>query len=385
MITRIKSDRIITPEGLQAGYVYFDEDKILSVTTDESPCDCTYDFTGRYVSPGFIDMHVHGGAGEDFCDTDAAGIARAANMHLRHGTTTIMPTVTSVAYDAICHSLDTLRESLASGGFLPRFGGVHLEGPYFSPEMCGAQNPENIKAPDPGEYEALLDRYGDLIRRWSYAPETDRAARFAAYLSAHGVLPSMGHSAALYEDCLAAVSAGCQLVTHLYSCTSTITRVGGFRKLGIIEAAWLLDDLSVEIIADGKHLPPELIRMIIKIKGTDRVSLVTDAIRVAGSDQTQGDIGGVQFIVEDGVAKLPDRSAFAGSIATTDRLLRVCIKEAGIPLQDAVRMISTNPARILKLNAGCIAAGYLPDIVVFDDNVVINAVFAGGKPVSLNV
>ena len=383
MITRIKSDRILTPQGVAAGYVYFDEEKILQVTNDNLPFDREYNYTGCYVSPGFIDMHVHGGAGEDFCDSDAAGIARAANMHLRHGTTTIMPTVTSVTYDAICRSLDTLRESLASGSFLPRFGGVHLEGPYFSPEMCGAQNPDSLKDPDADEYTKLIERYGDLIRRWSYAPELDHGAQFARYLSEHGVLPSMGHSAALYEDCLAAYEAGCHLVTHLFSCTSTITRAGGFRRLGIIETAWLLDDLDAEIIADGKHLPKDLIRMIVKIKGTDRVSLVTDAIRVAGSDQTEGDIGGVPFIVEDGVAKLHDRSAFAGSVATTDRLLRVCVKEAGLPVHDAVRMLTANPARILGINAGILEAGRLPDIVVFDDDIQVEAVFAGGKPVCL--
>jgi len=382
MITGIKSDRIITPHGLFTGYVYFDENSIMSVTKDEMPCDCAYDFTGRFVSPGFIDMHVHGGDDEDFCASDAGGIARAANMHLRHGTTTIMPTVTSVTYSAICRSLDAMRESLASGAFLPRFGGVHLEGPYFSPEMCGAQNPDSIKAPDRQEYTALIAQYGDLIHRWSYAPELDNEAHFAKYLSGHGILPSMGHSAALYEDCLAAYDAGCRLVTHLFSCTSTITRKGGFRRLGIIETAWLLDGLDVEIIADGKHLPKDLIRMIVKIKGIDRVSLVTDAIRVAGSTQTQGDIGGVRFIIEDDVAKLPDRSAFAGSVATADKLLRVCVKEAGFSVPDAVRMLSANPARILGVNAGTIAPGKLPDIVVFDDDIVIGAVFVGGKPVS---
>lgn len=379
MITRIKSERIITPEGFFDGYVYFDAEKILHVTRDEMPCDTAHDFSGQIVSPGFIDLHVHGGAGEDFCSSDAAGIARAANMHLSHGTTTIMPTVTSVGSAEICRSLDNVRESLSSGMFLPRFGGVHLEGPYFSPEMCGAQNPDSIKAPDPAEYEALIGRYGDLIRRWSYAPELDTEARFARYLSAHGVLPSMGHSAALYADCTAAYEAGCRLVTHLYSCTSTITRAGGFRRLGIIEAAWLLDQMDAEIIADGRHLPPELIRMIIKIKGVEHVCLVTDAIRVAGSSQTEGDIGGVKFIVEDGVAKLPDRSAFAGSIATTDGLLRVCVKDAKLPLLTAVRMLTETPARILGLRAGRIAPGYLPDIAVFDDEIAIRAVFAAGK------
>lgn len=379
MITRIQSDRILTPGGVFSGYVYFTENEIKCVTADELPCDRAYDFTGCFVSPGFVDLHVHGGADEDFCDSDAAGVAKAANMHLRHGTTTIMPTVTSVTFDTICRSLDTLRESLSSGLFLPRFGGVHLEGPYFSPEMCGAQNPEHIKAPDRAEYVALLERYGNLIRRWSYAPERDKDVDFARYLAEHGVLPSMGHTAALYADCVRAYEAGCRLVTHLYSCTSTVTRKDGFRRLGVIETAWLLDELHVEIIADGRHLPPEMICMIVKIKGAERVCLVTDAIRVAGSSSTQGDIGGVPFIVEDGVAKLPDRSAFAGSIATTDRLLRVCVQEAKLPLHDAVQMLSANPARMLGINAGEILPGKLPDFVILNDDLTVQSVFCHGE------
>lgn len=381
MITGIKSSRIITPDGIVAGYVYFDEKQILQVTGEELPCDKFYDAGDNYVSPGFIDMHVHGGNGFDFCKADSKGVAAAADFHLRHGTTTILPTVTSVTFDAMCKSLNNIRQCVEAGYQQANIAGVHLEGPYFSPKQCGAQNPDSITAPVAEEYNALLEQFGDLIKRWSYAPEEDKDLSFVQALAEHNVIPSMGHTDAIYDDCIKAFEKGCKLVTHLYSCTSTITRVGGYRRLGVLETAYLLDDMDVEIIADGKHLPPELIRLICKQKGYDRVSLVTDAMQLAGTNETISDIGGVPCMVEDGVAKLLDRSAFAGSIATTDRLLRVCIKDVGIPVTDAVHMITANPARILGINAGKLESGARPDVVVFDEDVNILSVFVDGSPV----
>lgn len=381
MITCIKSNRIITPDGFFSGCVYFDENKILQVTTESLPCDRAYDFKDKIVSPGLIDMHVHGGFGFDFCQADPKGVASAVDFHLRHGTTSIVPTVTSVTFDAMCQALENIRSCKNAGYQQANIAGVHLEGPYFSPLQCGAQNPDKLTAPIPEEYNALLANYGDLIVRWSYAPEVDADLEFTKALEKNGVIASVGHSNAIYDDCMKAFEHGCKLVTHLYSATSTITRVGGYRRLGVIETAFLLDDMDVEIIADGKHLPPELIRMICKIKGFDRVSLVTDAMQVAGTSATESEIGGVACIIEDGVAKLPDRSAFAGSVATTDRLLQVCIKSAGLPVLDAFRMVTENPARILNLNAGKIEAGARADFAVFDDDIQIVQVFVNGNPV----
>ena len=383
MITGIKSNKIITPDGLFDGFVYFDETKILSVTAQEQSCDRVLDFTGKYVTPGFIDMHVHGGNGADFCKADPEKVAVATDFHLRHGTTTIVPTVTSVTFEAMCQAMENIRACIKEGFQQANIAGIHLEGPYFSPKQCGAQNPDKLTAPIKAEYMALLENYGDLIKRWSYAPELDLDSEFVKTLCRYNVIPSVGHSDAIYDDCLRAYENGCKLVTHLYSAMSTITRKGGYRRLGVIETAYLLDDMDVEIIADGKHLPPELIRLICKSKGYDRVSLVTDAMQVAGTDATESEIGGVPCIIEDGVAKLLDRTAFAGSVATADRLLRVCVKDVGIAVTDAVRMLTENPARILGINAGKLTSGYRPDIAVFDDNIQITAVFVNGNPVKL--
>ena len=257
--------------------------------------------------------------------------------------------------------------------------GAHLEGPYLSAAQCGAQCPDFITPPQKAEYESLLDEFGDSVARWTYAPENDIGGEFCKYVADRGVLVSIGHSNAKYADVKVAIENGAKLITHLYSCTSTVTRDHGFRSLGVIESAFLRDELYVEIIADGKHLPPALIQMIVKIKGADKVALITDSLEIAGTDITEGVMSGTAFIVEDGVCKLKDRSAFAGSVATADRLIQVMMKECGYSVVEAVKMLTEVPAKILGVNKGKLAAGYDADIAVFDENVCVSDVFVGGK------
>ncbi|MBQ8758182.1 MAG: amidohydrolase family protein, partial [Clostridia bacterium] len=257
--------------------------------------------------------------------------------------------------------------------------GLHFEGPYLSKNQVGGQNPDAITPPVKEEYEPLLREKGKFVARWSYAPENDFDGSFAKALTDAGVVPSAGHTDATYTDMVRAFESGCRLVTHLYSCTSTITRKGGFRILGVLESAYLNDDMYVEIIADGKHLPPELIRLILKIKGRDRVCLITDSLAVAGiaKDGEEVETLGTRFFVEDGVCKLLDKSAFAGSIATADRLIRVLTKEVGTSVIDAVYMMTKVPAEVMGLkNKGLLKKGYDADIVVFDENINIEKVFA---------
>ena len=178
-----------------------------------------------------------------------------------------------------------------------------------------------------------------------------------------------------------AIDNGASLITHLYSCTSTITREYGFRSLGVIESAFLRDELYVEIIADGKHLPPELIKMIVKIKGKDKVALITDSLEIAGTDITEGEMSGTPFIVEDGVCKLKDRSAFAGSVATADRLIRVMVEECCFAVAEAAEMLTKVPAEILGVNKGRIVEGYDADLVVFDENITVTDVFVNGEKI----
>ena len=379
MITRIRCDRIITPRGLFDGYVYADGGKIADITTEKRAADLELDYTGRYLSPGFIEMHTHGAGGHPFLTDDAKTVAAACEHHLMHGTTTILPTTLTAPIEVIEKAVKAIKTARDEGLTRANILGAHLEGPYLSKNQCGAQNTELITPPIEEDYKALVEKYGDAISRWTYAPENDHEGKFAAYLTEHGILPSAGHTDAKYEDMAIALDNGCKLVTHLYSATSTVTRKLGFRSLGVIESAFLRDDMYVEIIADGKHLPRELVQMIIKIKGTDKVALVTDSLEIAGTDITEGSMAGVDFIVEDGVCKLRDRSAFAGSIATADRLIRFISKDCGFGICEAVKMMTAVPAQLLGINKGKIDTGYDADLVVFDDDVNVEAVFVNGN------
>ena len=379
MMKRIRSDKIILADRLFDGYVYFENGKITDVTKAEHPVSEEYDATGYYVSAGFVDIHTHGGGGYPF-EGSVDQIVAGCNFHLMHGTTSICPTISAAEFGSMARSVENVRCAMQDSRVRATIVGSHLEGPYLSQKQQGAQCADFITRPCEQEYLPLLEKYGESIARWSYAPENDVDGKFTRALQAYGVVASAGHTDATYEEMKPAMAQGCGLITHLYSCTSTITRDHGFRRLGVIETAYLLDDMYVEIICDGKHLPPDLIRLIYKIKGADRIALVTDSLALAGTDQIHGFMQRTEFIIEDGVCKLMDRSAFAGSIATADRLLRVAVKEAGIELVDAVKMLTATPARIMKLeNKGQISDGMDADFAVFDEDVAIKAVFAGGN------
>lgn len=378
---KIKSDKIIVNDTLFDGYLYIDNRLITSVSTENLDADEFYDYTGKFVSSGFIEMHTHGGGGNAFITDNKDSVIKGCDFHLAHGTTSIMPTVSTDDISIMIKAVDSIKQAKLSGETKANVLGAHLEGPYLSKNQSGAQAGGHIKTPDATEYQAIFEKYGDIIARWTYAPEVDTDQEFAKYLSSKGVILSAGHTDAKYEDMKKAVENGCSLITHLYSCTSTVTRNKGFRSLGVIESAYLMDELFVEIIADGKHLPPELIKMIVKIKGADKVCLVTDSLEIAGSNVLSGVMSGVEFEVSDGVCKLKDGTGFAGSIATADMLLKTLIFECGYSVPFAVKMITKTPASLLKLNKGELKEGFDADIVVFDDKINVSNVFVGGEKV----
>ena len=381
MTSKIRCDKILTPSGLFDGYVYFTDGVITKVSENDEKCDTEYDFRGKYIIPGFVELHTHGAGGYPFLTKDKAVVAKACDYHLAHGTTTILPTLSASPIEVMRDGVLAIKGARDEALTRCNIVGAHLEGPYLSKNQCGAQCTDFITEPKSDDYTALVEELSDAIARWTYAPERDEGGAFAAYLKAHGIIPSAGHTDAKYPDMKLAYENGMNLVTHLYSCTSTITRNMGFRSLGVIESTYLLDGVYAELIADGKHLPRELVQMIIKIKGADRVILVTDSLEIAGTDIKSGVMAGTAFIVEDGVCKLKDRSAFAGSVATSDILLRFVTSECGVSLADAVKMLCENPAKLIGINAGVIDAGMRADLVVLDDALSVDTVFAGGAKI----
>ena len=385
MITKITGGKLIVGEEILTGLdLYLENGSITAITREALPFDRTIDAGGCYVSPGFIDLHLHGAKGFDFADGTVEAVVTAANHHCRHGSTTLFPTTFSSSVQQIGASLEAVREAQKAEDLLPNIPGVHLEGPYFSQKQCGAQNPDFITPPVRADYLALLDSYGDVICRWSFAPELPGSREFQQELNQRGVISSAGHSDAIYADLLPAYEAGLKLITHMYSCTSTITREKGFRRLGVIEFAYLMDDVVVEAIADGCHIPSELFRLLHKIKGSDNICLVTDAMNCCGIDTEFSSIGGVPCKIKYGVACLMDESAFAGSIATADRLVRFAAKEVGLGVATAVKMMTANPARVMGLTKkGRLEAGMDADILIFDEDIRMQKVLVGGKEVAL--
>ncbi|MDO4331040.1 MAG: N-acetylglucosamine-6-phosphate deacetylase [Lachnospiraceae bacterium] len=382
-----KNARIITPTGIAPGQLLTEGDRISQIAwngTIEAEDAQVVDVEERYLSPGFIDIHTHGAGNSDFMDGTLKDIYQACRTHMEHGTTSIAPTTITSTKESLFQYVELFNQVKLEHPGIPTILGLHLEGPYFSYEQRGAQNPVYLRNPDPSEYEEVLKRT-DRIIRWSFAVELDGADDFLRSLRFHGIVSSLAHSDATCEQVQRAYENGLSALTHFYSGMSGVRRINAYRVAGAIEAGYLMDDLFVEVIADGKHLPGELLSLIYKIKGPDRICLVTDSMRGAGMPDGVYKLGsraeGMEVLVEDEVAKLPDRSAFAGSVATADRLVRTMRQMTQVPLYQAVKMMTLTPAKLLGLDKqiGSIAVDKRADLVIFDEDIQIKHVCLRGE------
>lgn len=380
---------LVTAGKLVPGsWVAIENGYILAVGTGDIPERFlsweTVDANGDYLCPGFIDNHCHGGGGHDFMDGSVEAMLGAARAHMRYGTTTIAPTTLSSSDGELFAFLENYKEAARVTENMPHFLGVHLEGPHFSPAQAGAQPPEYLKPPSVEFAREVMARGEGTIVRWSIAPELDGALETGDFLHEKGVLLSIAHTDAMYEDIAAAARHGYTHMTHFYSGMSQMKRVNAFRVLGAVECGYLMDEMRVELIADGMHLPPELLRLILKLKPHDRITLVTDSMRGAGMPEGPSVLGslkdGLPVILEGGIAKLPDRSAFAGSMATTDRLVRVMVEKAGLSLPEAVELVTGNVAKLYGIydRVGDIAPGKQADMVVLDKTLHAAQVYVSG-------
>ncbi len=380
MLTQIINGKILTPQGwLNNGSVLIQDDKILEVTN----CDLAIvgakliDAKGMYIVPGGVEMHVHGGGGRDFMEGTEEAFRTAVHAHLLHGTTSIFPTLSSSTIPMIRKAVATTEKLMAEHDSPVQ--GLHLEGHYFNLKMAGGQLPENIKNPDPQEYIPLLEET-NCIKRWDAAPELPGAMQFGKYITSKGVLASVGHTQAEYEDIHTAYyEAGYSHATHFYNAMPGFHKRREYKYEGTVESIYLIDDMTVEVVADGIHVPPTILRLVYKIKGVEKTALITDALACAASDsQVAFD---PRVIIEDGVCKLADRSALAGSIATMDRLIRTMVQKVDIPLADTIRMASETPAKIMGIydRKGSLQKGKDADILVLDKELNVRAVWSMGK------
>ena len=384
MRTVFRGGRLLLPEGVRTGLALVAEDGRITAIVPEAdaPEGVTVDANGQYVSPGFIDMHVHGGWGYDFLDGTVEAYLEPARQHARHGTTTMAPSLATASFQDYERAVHAYREALPLNVSGAQFVGLHFEGPFFAPSKAGAQDPAYLKLPLPEAYLPLLDAFPETVRV-SAAPELEGAFGLGEELRRRGIVAAIAHTDASCTVCEEAFHHGYSLMTHFYCAMSTVAKRGYSRYAGAVEAGYL-QDFDIEVIADGVHLPDDLLRLVYHLKGPDRVALCTDSIRATGlpdGEYIQGSLeNGIRFLVENGVALQPDRGGLAGSVATTDRLVRTMARVAGLP--DAVRMMTATPARILGLQTkGRLAPGCDADIVLFDDDVTVSRVFLGGREI----
>lgn len=381
MLTQIINGKIHTPQGwLKNGSVIISDNKILEV----SNCDLAVvgakivDARGMYIVPGGVEIHVHGGGGRDFMEGTEDAFRTAVEAHMQHGTTSIFPTLSSSSIPMIKAAAATTEKLMAEKD--SPILGLHLEGHYFNMKMAGGQIPEYIKNPDPNEYIPLLEET-NCIKRWDASPELPGALQFGKYVSSKGILVSVAHTQAEFEDIRAGFDAGYTHATHFYNAMPGFHKKNEYKYEGTVESIYLMDDMTVEAIADGIHVPPTILRLIYKVKGVEKTALITDALACAASDsKTAFD---PRVIIEDGVCKLADRSALAGSIATMDRLIQTMTMKAEVPLFDVIRMISETPAKIMGVydRKGSLERGKDADILLLDNHLEVRGVWAMGKMV----
>ena len=379
MRTGIKNARIVTAtEILENAFCTFSDGIIDYVGATPPAVDEWIDAEGGYLIPGFIDLHCHGGNGLEFMDASVDEIGEIADFHLAHGTTTMLATTLAASDTETTEALERFaawREKHPNGTLL----GVHLEGPWLNPLQCGAQNLAYMKTPDPEELACLKARYPFILRAGA-APELEGGMEFGRRGRALGLVMSPAHTDADFGECEAALENGYTLMTHLYSGMKGVTRKNAYRTAGAVEAGLYLDGYFVEIIADGKHLPPELLRYIYKFKGAEKIALITDAIRACGLPEGSETVigskkNGLAVIVEDGVAKLPTRDSFAGSASTFDIIYRTMAAATGCDMVALSRMASQTPATVMGLtDRGEIATGKRADLLILNQELQIQKV-----------
>lgn len=377
MLTQLINGRILTPQGwIKEGSVLISNGKILEVTTSDLAVigAKVIDVKGMNIVPGFVGMHIHGGNGHDFTEGTKEAFEAAVSAHLKHGATSIFPTLSSTSFENIRTAVKTCEELQSTNKVIK---GLHIEGPYLNPKMAGGQWENALKDPDPEEYQSLLEETS-CIKRWDISPELPGAHDFARYTTSKGILTAITHTEAEYDDIQKAFEAGFTHAAHFYNAMPGFHKRREYKYEGTVESVYLTDGMSVEIIADGVHLPATILKLVYKLKGVENTCLVTDALKYAAFD---GEIDDPRYVIENDVCKLADHSSLAGSLATMDKLVWTMVKKAEIPLEDAIRMASETPARIIGIDShkGSLLKGKDADIVILDNDTKVRCVFSMGE------
>lgn len=381
MLTQIINGHILTPGGwLKDGSILLCDGRIVEVTNSDLAVigAKVVDARGMYIVPGFVAMNIHGAAGHDFKEGTEEAFRKAVAAHQRYGATTIFPTISSSPFTTIRQCAEVCERLMTEPG--SPILGLHLEGPYLNPKMAGAMFSDVVKNPDPEEYRSLIEET-KCVRRWDASPELPGAMDFARYLKEKGILVSITHTEAEFDLIREAYNTGFSHVAHFYNAMPGFHKRREYKYEGTVESAYLMDGMTVEVIADGRHLPSTILRLVYKLKGVECTCLVTDALAYAANDGKQPDDS--RIVIDNGVCKLADHSALVGSIATSDQLIRTMVEKAKLPLEDAIRMASETPARLMGVydRVGSLQKGKDADVLIIDRKLNVRQVWCKGQVV----
>ena len=376
-----KNAKVIFPDKIRDCIVVTKNGKIIDICDnfDDNEATEIIDCQGDYLSPGFVDIHVHGGGGKSAMSEDYRDIVEMAEAHLKYGTTSIVPTTLAAPVEQlkkVTLSIKKASEEIKTATIL----GVHYEGPYISKKYKGAQSEQNILNPIECPPDELFDLW-DKILIMGAAPEEKGVLALGDKLKERGIVGSVAHSAASYEQVEEAVKHGFSDITHIYNACTSCFKTGPFRTAGVVEAGLAIDEISAQTIADLKHLPKGLLKLIYKCKGDDKMYLITDGLEYSAYEIEENAIitqeNGIQVVCEDGVMLLADKSALAGSISTLKDCVRNMYKEVGVPLYSAVKMASLTPATVVgyENTKGQIKISCDADLIIFDDDLNIKKVY----------
>lgn len=381
MLTQIINGHILTPGGwLKDGSILLCDDRIVEVTNSDLAVigAKVVDARGMYIVPGFVAMNIHGAAGHDFKEGTEEAFRKAVAAHQRYGATTIFPTISSSPFSTIRQCAEVCERLMTEPG--SPILGLHIEGPYLNPKMAGAMFSDVVKNPDPEEYRSLIEET-KCVRRWDASPELPGAMEFARYLKEKGILVSITHTEAEFDLIREAYNTGFSHVAHFYNAMPGFHKRREYKYEGTVESVYLMDGMTVEVIADGRHLPSTILRLVYKLKGVECTCLVTDALAYAANDGKQPDDS--RIVIDNGVCKLADHSALVGSIATSDQLIRTMVEKAKLPLEDAIRMASETPARLMGVydRVGSLQKGKDADVLIIDRKLNVRQVWCKGQVV----
>jgi N-acetylglucosamine-6-phosphate deacetylase len=370
--------RLIFPDGIRDGFELVVSDGKIAEIRERSSADAI-DLRGNYLAPGFIDLHIHGALGRDTMEASPDAFRAICDYHVSGGTTSLLLTTVTAPLSEI---VEVLRAVRASARLIKQIAGVHVEGPFISSARAGAQRAEFIRDPDSNSLDQLL-AYADVIKIITLAPELAGALLAIDRLRLHHIIVSGGHSDASDIEARAGFEYGMRQVTHTFNAMSSARRQGLYREAGLLEFALSEPDIVCELIADGHHVSPTLMKMLYRAKGPDGICLVTDATAGAGLPAgKEFALSGRSCIVGDGVCLLADRSALAGSASRMIDLVRVMVNQVGVPLHEAVAMASANPARALGLAMKSrLEVGTDADLVVLSPQLDVLQTYLGGEQI----